>query len=318
LRVPARIIPAIDLNRIVPGHVVTICDVGPRDGLQNEPETLPPAVRAELVNRLAAAGLPRIEAVSFVRDDRVPRMAGAEEVVAGIDRREGTEYAGLVLNLKGYERLRETGLDRVNCTLAATETFNQRNGNMSLDQALAQAQAILDISERPATVTISVAFGCPFEGRVDPGRVADLCELLDAGEIVLADTIGVATPGQVKSLVERTSAAGVHLHNTRNTGYANAVAALEAGATVLDASVGGLGGCPYAPRATGNIATEDLVYLLEGEGVDTGVDLDALVSVSKWLESVLGRQLEGQVYRAGPWPSRTAPEAASPSISSSE
>jgi hydroxymethylglutaryl-CoA lyase len=299
--------------------VVTICDVGPRDGLQNEPETLAPAVRAELVNRLAAARLPRIEAVSFVRDERVPRMAGAEEVVAGIERHEGTEYAGLVLNLKGYERLRTTPLDRVNCTLAATESFNQRNGNMSLDQALTQAQAILGVSDMPVTVTLSVVWGCPFEGRVDPGRVADLCAQLDASELVLADTIGVATPRQVRELVERTGAAGVHLHNTRSTGYANALAALEGGATVLDASVGGLGGCPYAPRATGNIATEDLVYLLEGEGIDTGVDLDALVSVSEWLEGVLGRQLEGQVYRAGVWPpNRTTPEAASPAISSSE
>jgi hydroxymethylglutaryl-CoA lyase/(R)-citramalyl-CoA lyase len=269
------------------------------------------------VNRLAAAGLPRIEAVSFVRGDLVPQMDGAEDVVAGVGE-TGAELSGLVLNVRGWERLRETPLDRVNCTLAATESFNQRNGNMSLDEALAQVQEILNVSERPATVVLSVAFGCPFEGRVDPGRVADLCELLDAGEIVLADTIGVATPSQVKSLVERTGAAGVHLHNTRNTGYAGALAALEAGANVLDASIGGLGGCPYAPRATGNIATEDLVYLLEGEGIDTGVDLDALVSVSEWLEGVLGRQLEGQVYRAGPWPSRTTSEAASPSISSSE
>jgi hydroxymethylglutaryl-CoA lyase/(R)-citramalyl-CoA lyase len=298
--------------------VVIVCDVGPRDGLQNEPETLSPSVRAELVNRLAAAGLPRIEAVSFVRDERVPRMAGAEEVVGAIQRREGTEYAGLVLNLKGYERLQATSLDRVNCTLAATETFNQRNGNMSLEEALAQTKAILAASDVPATVTVSVAFGCPFEGRVDPGRVVELCERLGAEEIVLADTIGVATPRQVRDLVERTGAAGVHLHNTRNTGYANALAALEAGATVLDASIGGLGGCPYAPRATGNIATEDLVYLLEGDGIDTGVDLDALVSVSAWLESVLGRPLEGQVYRAGPFPSRTTPEATSSSISSAE
>jgi isopropylmalate/homocitrate/citramalate synthase len=292
------------VNRIVLSGVVTICDVGPRDGLQNEPETLAPTVRAELVNRLAAARLPRIEAVSFVRDERVPRMAGAEEVVAGIEPRAGTEFAGLVLNVKGYQRLRETRLDRVNCTLAATETFNQQNGNMSLDQALTQAQAILGVSELPATATVSVAFGCPFEGRVDPGRVADLCAQLDADEIVLADTIGVATPHQVRDLVERTGAAGVHLHNTRNTGYASALAALEAGATVLDASIGGLGGCPYAPRATGNIATEDLVYLLDGEGIETGVDLDALVSVSEWLEGVLGRQLEGQVYRAPEFPPR--------------
>jgi isopropylmalate/homocitrate/citramalate synthase len=285
---------------------VTLCDVGPRDGLQNEPDVLAPAVRADLVNRLAAAGLPRVEAASFVRDDRVPQMAGAEEVVSGIEQREGTEFAGLVLNLKGYERLRETKLGRVNCTLAATETFNQRNGNMSLEQALTQAMAIIGVSELPTTATVSVAFGCPFEGHVDPGHVAELCAQLAADEIVLADTIGVATPTQVKRLVERvltgTREVGVHLHNTRNTGYANALAALDAGATVLDASVGGLGGCPYAPKATGNIATEDLVYLLEGEGAETGVDLDALIGVSEWLEGLLGRRLEGYVYRAGAWP----------------
>jgi hydroxymethylglutaryl-CoA lyase/(R)-citramalyl-CoA lyase len=285
---------------------VTVCDVGPRDGLQNEPEVLPPATRADLVNRLARAGLPRVEAASFVRAERVPQMADAEDVVAGIQRREGTEYAGLVLNLKGHERLRATGLDRVNCTLAATESFNQRNGNMSLEEATAQVESIIDVSELPTTAIVSVAFGCPFEGRVDPGRVAALCERLSADELFLADTIGVATPTQVKRLVERVSMrtgdVGVHLHNTRNTGYANALAALEAGATVFDASVGGLGGCPYAPKATGNIATEDLVYLLEGEGVETGIDLDALTSISEWLESLLGRRLEGYVYRAGAWP----------------
>jgi hydroxymethylglutaryl-CoA lyase len=300
---------------------VILCDVGPRDGLQNEPETLPLATRAELVNRLAAAGLPRVEAVSFVRADRVPQMAGAEEVVNGIERREGTEYAGLVLNVKGYERLRETGLDRVTCSLAATESFNQRNGNMSLDQALTQAQSILGISELPTTATISVAFGCPFEGLVDPSRVVELCEQLGADEIVLADTIGVATPGAVKRLVERvagTRPVGVHLHNTRNTGYANAYAALEAGASLLDSSIGGLGGCPYAPRATGNIATEDLVYLLQGEGIETGIDLGALIDISEWLEGLLGRPLEGQVYRAGPFPSRTTPRSASSAISSLE
>jgi isopropylmalate/homocitrate/citramalate synthase len=285
---------------------VTICDVGPRDGLQNEPGTLPPALRADLVNRLAAAGLPRIEAASFVRADAVPQMAGAEDVAAGIDRRDGTEYSGLALNAKGYERLVETGLDRVNFTLAATDSFSRRNANQSVAEARAAALEILQRSELPVTVTISVAFGCPFEGRVDPGVVADLAAELGGAEVVLADTIGVATPRQVRALVERTRAPGVHLHNTRNTGYANAVAALEAGATLFDASCGGLGGCPYAPRATGNIATEDLVYLLEGDGVETGVDLDALVAVSEWLEGVLGRRLEGQVYRAGAWAGSSA------------
>jgi len=285
---------------------VTICDVGPRDGLQNEPETLPAATRAGLVNRLAAAGLPRVEAASFVRPDAVPQMAGAEEVVAGIERRPGTEYSGLALNVKGYERLVATGLDRVNFTLAATESFSRRNANQSLDEARAGAREVLGRSDLPVTLTISVAFGCPFEGRVDPGVVAELAAEFDGAEVVLADTIGVATPRQVRALVERTRAPGVHLHNTRNTGYANAVAALDGGATLFDASCAGLGGCPYAPRATGNIATEDLVYLFGGDGIETGIDLDALVATSTWLEGVLGRQLEGQVYRAGAWAGSTA------------
>jgi hydroxymethylglutaryl-CoA lyase/(R)-citramalyl-CoA lyase len=281
---------------------VILCDVGPRDGLQNEPDVLPPSVRAELVNMLAAAGLPRVEAVSFVRDDRVPQMAGAEEVVDALERRDGTAYAGLVLNEQGYERLRATRLDRVNVTLAATDSFSQRNANATVADAAARVERILDAADRPATVTISVAFGCPFEGRVDPDVVVALAERFRrADEVVLADTIGVGTPKQVRALTERVVAlggtVGGHFHNTRNTGYANAVAALDAGATVLDASIGGLGGCPFAPRATGNIATEDLVYLLEGDGVSTGVDLDALVAISQWLEQLLGRQLPGQVYR---------------------
>jgi hydroxymethylglutaryl-CoA lyase/(R)-citramalyl-CoA lyase len=286
--------------------VLTLCDVGPRDGLQNEAEALEPATRAELVNRLAGAGLPRVEAVSFVRADRVPQMSGAEEVVAAIERRDGVEYSGLVLNAKGYERFAATGLDRVNVTLGATESFNRRNGEMSRDEALAQVEAVLAAASVPTTATISVAFGCPFEGEVDEGEVVALAGRLGADEVVLADTIGVAVPTQVRRLVERVRGLGVragfHGHNTRNTGYANALAALEAGVEVLDASVGGLGGCPYAPRASGNVATEDLVYLLEREGVATGVDLDALVRVSEWLAGIFGRQLEGQLYRAGTWP----------------
>jgi isopropylmalate/homocitrate/citramalate synthase len=286
---------------------LTLCDVGPRDGLQNEAETLEPSTRAELVNRLAAAGLPRVEAVSFVRADRVPQMAAAEEVVAAIERRDGTEFSGLVLNAKGYERFAATeGLDRVNVTLGATESFNRRNGEMSREEALAQVDAVLAAASVPATATISVAFGCPFEGEVDEGEVVALAERLGADEVVLADTIGVAVPSQVRRLVERVRGlgkrAGFHGHNTRNSGYANALAALEAGAEVLDSSVGGLGGCPYAPQASGNVATEDLVFLLEREGVETGVDLDALVAISDWLEGVFGRQLEGQLYRAGTWP----------------
>jgi isopropylmalate/homocitrate/citramalate synthase len=287
--------------------VLTLCDVGPRDGLQNEAETLEPSTRAELVNRLADARLPRVEAVSFVRAERVPQMAGAEEVVAAIERRDGTEYSGLVLNAKGYERFAASGgLDRVNVTLGATESFNRRNGEMSRDEALAQVKAVLATATLPATATISVAFGCPFEGEVDEGEVVALAEQVGAEEVVLADTIGVAVPSQVRRLLERVRGlgkrTGFHGHNTRNTGYANALAALEAGAEVLDSSVGGLGGCPYAPRASGNVATEDLVFLLEREGVQTGVDLDALVTISDWLEGILGRPLEGQLYRAGTWP----------------
>jgi hydroxymethylglutaryl-CoA lyase/(R)-citramalyl-CoA lyase len=286
--------------------VITVCDVGPRDGLQNEPDVLAPSVRAELVTRLAGTGLPRIEAVSFVREELVPQMAGAEEVVAGAER-GAAELSGLVLNERGYERFAATSLDRVNVTLAATETFNRRNANASLDEAVARVQAVLARAERPSTATISCAFGCPFEGEVDPGAVADLCERLSgAEELVLADTIGVATPRPVRRLVERVSIlgkpVGFHGHNTRNTGYAAAWAALEGGATVLDASVGGLGGCPFSPQATGNVATEDLVWQLERDGVATGVDVGALVAISRWLAELLGRELDGNVYRARGWP----------------
>ena len=290
---------------------LTICDVGPRDGLQNEPDTLPPATRAQLVSRLAAAGLPRVEAVSFVRDDRVPQMACAEEVVAAAGACDGTELSGLVLNERGYERFAATGLDRLNLTLAATDSFNRRNGNASLDEAAARVEAVLarnrPLVGRPTTVTVSCSFGCPFEGEVDPGAVSDLCErLADADELVLADTIGVATPRRVRRLVERVSIVGrpvgFHGHNTRNTGYAAAWGALEGGATVLDASIGGLGGCPFSPQATGNVASEDLVWQLERDGVATGVDLAALLDVARWLEAVLGRPLEGQLHRAAQWP----------------
>ena len=288
---------------------VTVCDVAPRDGLQNQPMTLPPATRAELVDRLAAAGLPRVEAVSFVNPARVPQMAGAEDVVDAIDRRDGVVYAGLVLNERGYDRFRATGLDEAHFALAASEEFNRRNANASVDESVAAAQRMLARAQDDGTrftVTVGTAFGCPFEGAVDPGRVAAIAaRLADGGadEIVLADTVGVGVPRQVTHLVGRVAAlgvpVGVHLHNTRNTGYANAIAALEAGATVFDASVGGIGGCPFAPRATGNIATDDLVYLLHGQGIDTGIDLDALLAVSEWLEGTLGRELEGQLYKAG-------------------
>ena len=288
---------------------VTLCDVGPRDGLQNESTNLEPAVRAELVNRLAAAGVPRIEAVSFVNPKRVPQMAGAEEVVAAIEREPGVVYAGLALNERGYERLLASGLDEVHYAFAATETFNQRNSNASVEESLQAAERIAQRAHADgirATVTIGASFGCPFEGAVDPGHVLELAARLVTGgadELVFADTIGVGVPHQARTLVAEGMKlgvpVGVHLHNTRNTGFANALAALEAGAAVFDASAGGIGGCPFAPKATGNIATEDLVYLLAGEGVETGIDLDALIHIAEWLEGLLGRQLPGQVYRAG-------------------
>ena len=291
---------------------VTIYEVGPRDGLQNEPDILAPDVRAELVRRLVVAGVTAIEVASFVDPRRVPQMAGAEEIVASLERAQGVVYAGLALNERGFDRLVEAGLDEVRFAFGVTESFNQRNQGAAVDDSLEAAAGIVPRGRERGirtAVTLSVAFGCPFEGQVDPGHVLELAERVAAMEpdtILLADTIGVAAPGEVRGLIARTAELGVpvgaHFHNTRNTGYANAVAALEAGATVLDASVGGLGGCPFAPKATGNIATEDLVYLLHREGVDTGIDLGALLEVSEWLEGVLGRQLEGQLYRAGVFP----------------
>ncbi|HEV2902849.1 MAG TPA: hydroxymethylglutaryl-CoA lyase [Gaiellaceae bacterium] len=288
-----------------------IREVGPRDGLQNEEQILPPGTRAELVGRLAAAGLKRIEAASFVNPDRVPQMAGAEEVIEALERTDGVVYSGLALNERGYDRLREAGLDEVSFAVAATESFSERNAGASVEAALEDAERIVGRAKGDgirASVTISVAFGCPFEGPVDPQRVMAIAERLadtQPDELVLADTIGVATPTQVQYLVEGVAALGKpvggHFHNTRNTGFANAYAALGVGAASLDSSVGGLGGCPFAPKATGNIGTEDLVYLLEGEGIETGVDLEALIAISEWLEGLLGRQLEGYLYRAGPF-----------------
>jgi isopropylmalate/homocitrate/citramalate synthase len=297
---------------------VTVFEVGPRDGLQNEPDVLDQSVRADLVERLVRAGVGAVEVASFVDPRRVPQMAGAEEVVEALQRKQGVVYAGLALNESGYDRLAAAGLDEIRFAFGATESFNRRNQNASVAESLEAAHRITNRARADgirSTVTISVAFGCPFEGPVDERRVLELAEHVAEGRpdtIVLADTIGVAVPGHVRRLLARTVEFGVpvgaHFHNTRNTGYANAVAALEAGVGVLDASVGGLGGCPFAPRATGNIATEDLVYLLHGDGIDTGIDLDALLEVSAWLESVLGRRLEGQVYRAGVFPATAHPD----------
>nr|MBA3794777.1 hydroxymethylglutaryl-CoA lyase [Rubrobacter sp.] len=266
---------------------VEIVDVGPRDGLQNEKETLPPETRAELCDHLAAAGILRVEAASFVNPKRVSQMAGAEKVMGGLNRREGTVYAGLVLNERGYERAVEAGVDEVRYAFPVTETFAKRNQNTTVAEAAALAGRLVERARLDGvrvSITLSAAFGDPFEGRVDPDhvlRVAGKVAEAHPDEVVLADTIGVGVPSQVRGLVggvlEMGVTVGCHFHDTRNTGIANAVAAIESGATVLDASVGGMGGCPFAPRATGNIATEDLVYLLHGMGHETGVDLKALI-----------------------------------------
>jgi isopropylmalate/homocitrate/citramalate synthase len=288
---------------------MVLCDVGPRDGLQNDPVALAPAVRAQLANRLATTGLPRVEAVSFVHPGKVPQMAGAEEVVAGLDRTGGTAFAGLVLNERGYERARACALDHLEYALPVTDTFCRRNQGVSLDEAIAIADRLLDRAREDGArlgITLAVAFGCPFEGAVSADVVIRVAERVAAGrpaELSLADTIGVGVPAQVRALVKQVALLGApvgcHFHNTRNTGYVNAVAALEAGVEILDASIGGIGGCPFAPNATGNIATEDLVYLLHGMGVATGVDLDLLLACSAWLEEQLGHDLPGQLRKAG-------------------
>ena len=294
---------------------ITLCDVGPRDGLQNDAVVLEPAVRAELCRRLIDAGLRHVEAASFVNPARVPAMAGAEEVIGELQASggpaEGVVVSALALNPRGVERALAAGVEEIHLSYALTDTFGQRNQGMTVEQgaqAAAEMIAAAHAAGARATATLSVAFGCPFEGDVDPGIVAEHAGRMAAAgadELLLADTIGVGVPAQVRRLLGDALSAmdgrpvGLHLHNTRNTGYANALAGLEHGATVFDASVGGLGGCPFAPRATGNIATEDLVYLLEGEGVRTGVDLGALIGVSEWLGSVLGRELPGLLARAG-------------------
>jgi len=287
---------------------ITISEVGPRDGLQNEPDVLAPSLRSELVGRLAATGLGRIEAVSFVRDDVVPQMAGAEAVLTGLRETGDVDVLGLVLNERGLARCLATSA-RPNLTVCVTDSFNRRNQQASVAESLA---ALGPLSARAhgralrVTVTLAASFGCPFEGAVTTSQVMHIAEAVagSADEIVFADTIGVASPRQVRALVtaavrDLDASVGLHLHNTRNTGYANAFAGIEAGAQILDSSVGGIGGCPFAPGATGNIATEDLLYLLDMEGVHTGVDIARVIDVSRWLSGVLGRALPGQLHRAG-------------------
>jgi hydroxymethylglutaryl-CoA lyase len=290
---------------------VTIVEVSPRDGLQNESTILPTEAKVELIGRLVDAGLRRIEAVSFAHPKLVPAMADAEAVMAKVPRREGVSYAGLVLNRRGLDRAVATGVDEINVVVGVSDTFSRRNQNVGTDEAMAAAIDVIDEAGGLfTTLTLSTAFGCPFEGEVPAERVIELAVAgarAGAQEICLGDTIGVGVPSQVREL-----AAGItaetdvplrfHFHNTRNTGFANAVAAVEAGSAVLDSSAGGVGGCPFAPAATGNIATEDLVYLLERMGIRTGVDLPALLPTAQFLTEHLGHEVPAMLPRAGVFP----------------
>jgi hydroxymethylglutaryl-CoA lyase len=307
-------------------RVVEVVEVGPRDGLQNEDVLLPTEAKVEFVRRALAAGVRRLEVTSFVHPRLVPQMADAEAVVAGVldhgfpedVAREDVTLIGLVLNGRGLDRALAAGVDEVNDVVAASETFSERNQNTSVGAMLDAAE---DIAARATaagvrcSAVVSTAFGCPFEGEVAPDAVlAVVARCLDAGypEVALADTIGVGVPEQVRSLTARVrSLPGgdgarlrAHFHNTRNTGYANALAAVESGVEVLDASLGGIGGCPFAPNATGNIATEDLQYLLERSGYATGLRLSALADTGAWVAEQLGKEAPALLGRAGGFPAR--------------
>jgi hydroxymethylglutaryl-CoA lyase len=300
-------------------RTIEIVEVGPRDGLQSESLVLPTDAKVEFIRRLAAAGLPRIEVASFVNPKRVPQMADAEAVLSALAVQSTTaRYIGLVLNRKGFDRALAAGCTEVGMAIAATESFSQRNQGCSVDEGVAtwlEIAAAARAAGIRAQITISTAFGCPFEGEVPASRVRDIALKLAAGEpdeIAVADTIGVAVPTQITevfSLLRETLPdlrLRAHFHNTRNTGIANAYAAVEAGVRTLDASCGGIGGCPFAPAATGNIPTEDLVYMLHRMGYETGVDLPALLEISRWLQGKLDHAVPGMVVKAGLFPaSRT-------------
>ncbi|WP_194818878.1 hydroxymethylglutaryl-CoA lyase [Nocardia sp. XZ_19_385] len=289
-------------------------EVAPRDGLQNEPEMIATADKIRLIERSIEAGIRRIEAVSFVNPQRVPQMADAEAVLAGVPRVPGVSYAGLVFNDRGLDRALAAGVDEINVVVVATDTFSQRNQGCTTAEGIERWRAL---AERAAaaglyrTVTIAAAFGCPFEGEVAPASVLDLVRSVaeaEPDEIALADTIGVGTPDRVRTLVTGAAALSpsatlrCHFHNTRNTGYANAIAAVDAGARVLDASTGGIGGCPFAPAATGNIATEDLLYMLDRMGLSTGVTAQQVCETGQWLGGLLGKPVSALLGRAGPFP----------------
>lgn len=292
---------------------IDIVEVSPRDGLQNEKTILSTADKVDLIGRLADAGARRIEAVSFAHPRIVPAMADAEAVMAAVPRRGGVSYAGLVLNRRGLDRAIDAGVDEINVVVCASDTFSSRNQNCTTEESLAAAIDVVNGARAAgifAAVTIATAFGCPFEGEVSETRVLDLAHrAADAGaeELCLADTVGVGVPSQVRSLTEKYRAASAvplrfHFHNTRNTGYANALAAIESGVTTLDASAGGIGGCPFAPKATGNIATEDLLYLAERMGMTTGWDLPTVLPIADFLGDRLGKVVPAMVSKAGVFP----------------
>jgi len=293
---------------------VEIFEVGPRDGLQNEPGVVPTATKIELIERMIAAGLRRIEVASFVNPARVPQMADAEEILRRLPRRVGVSYVGLVLNRRGFDRAVAAGCDEIGMAVVASDTFNRRNQGASTAESIAAWHDIAAAARAAgirAQVTISAVCGCPFEGEVPSARVVDIARQVAESapcEIALADTIGVGVPAQVTDLVHQVGAAVPsiplrgHFHNTRNTGLANAYAAVEAGIRVLDASLGGIGGCPFAPAATGNIPTEDLVYMLHRSGFETGVSLEKLIDASGWLQERLGRPVPGMLVKAGGFP----------------
>jgi hydroxymethylglutaryl-CoA lyase len=295
---------------------VELVEVAPRDGLQNEPVVLGTADKVELVRRCIDAGLRRIEAVSFVHPQRVPQMADAEAVMAALPRVAGVSYAGLVLNERGLDRALTAGVDEINVVVVATDEFSRRNQGHTTMEGVALWSKIAARARAAGlrrTVTIAAAFGCPFEGEVASDRVLDLVRRVaeaEPDEVALADTIGVGTPDQVRGLLTGAAAilpAGTplrcHFHNTRNTGYANAVSALDSGVAALDASVGGFGGCPFARAATGNIATEDLLYALDRMRVTTGVRIDPLIGTADWLGERLDRPVPALLGRAGVFPS---------------
>ena len=297
---------------------IEIVEVGPRDGLQNEALLVSTADKVALIRRCVAAGARRIEVASFVNPRKVPQMADAEAVVAALGAVAGVTRIGLVLNLRGAERALACGVDQLGAVAVASDEFGMRNQGQSSAQSVAEARAIIGMAKaagRPAQVTIAAAFGCPFEGEVDPARVIEMARrLAEAGpcEIALADTIGVAVPAAVTVLVTAVRAAiaplpvRVHFHDTRNTGIANVWAAVAAGAATVDAALGGLGGCPFAPGAAGNVATEDVAYLLQRSGVETGLELDRLLEASHWLAGVMGKALPASLARAGAFPAKAA------------